>query len=323
MDTAAQRPAPLHPDTQKYLDSMAEMMETKNIPPLWSVEIDRRRALNRMLIAAGQPHMEPCELVEDVEIPARGGALKGRVYRGAAGDAAGSLPVVVYYHGGGFAMGGIAESENECRGYAAHVPAVVVVVEYRKTPEHPYPAQDEDAYDAALWAAEHAAHYGGDPARLVLAGTSCGACLATATARRLIERGGPRAAKVISVTPWYDKTLSQPSMGVYVSGYPPEPAEIEHYRDLYMPNGAADADPYNSPAIYPALPEMPPHYILVAECDAVADESYAFAEKLKQVEVPCEVVTAKGLIHAFTLLTHLIPVANDYMDDLYEAVRRA
>ncbi len=90
-----------------------------------------------------------------------------------------------------------------------------------------------------------------------------------------------------------------------------------------MPNGAADADPYNSPALYPTLPDMPPHYILVAECDAVADEAYAFAERLREVSVPCEVVTAKGLIHAFTLFTHLIPVANEYMPDLYAAIRKA
>lgn len=317
-----QAPAPLHPDTAKYLDSMTEMMEKKKLPPLWTVEVTRRRALNKMLIASGRPPMAPCDLVETVEIPTRAGKQRGRVYRGVPAGTA-DLPIVVYYHGGGFAIGGLDESEHECRRYAAEVPAVVVAIEYRKTPEHAYPAQDEDCYDALIWAAEHGPRYGGNPDRIVLAGTSCGACLATSTARRAIESGGPRAKLVVAVTPWYDKTVSVQSLKTYGSGYHLDIAEIEHYRDLYMPDGAKGADPYNSPSIFPTLPEMPPHYILVAECDGVADESYDFAKRLKEVGVPYELVLGKGLIHAFTLLTHLIPEANRYLDGIHEAVRRA
>src|SRR5690242_15362861 len=144
----APAPAPLHPDTRKYLDAMVEMMEKKKIPPLWTVEVPKRRALNKMLIASGRPPMAPCDLVEEVEIPTRGGPRRGKVVRGVpvpAGSA--ELPIIVYIHGGGFAIGGIDESEHEIRRYAASVPAVVIAVEYRKTPEHPYPAPDEDCYD--------------------------------------------------------------------------------------------------------------------------------------------------------------------------------
>jgi acetyl esterase len=323
MDTTEQlKPAPLHPDTEKYLESVTEMMEKKKIPPLWTVEVQKRRALSKMLIASGRPPMAECDLVENVQIPTRSGPRPGRVYRGAPAGGA-DLPVIVYYHGGGFAIGGLDESEHECRRYAASVPAVVVAIEYRKTPEHPYPAPDEDCYDALLWAAENGARYGGNTDRIVLAGTSCGAGVATGTARRSIERGGPKVKLVVAVTPWYDKTMSLPSMKVYSKGYHLDTEEVTHYRDLYMPNGNADADPYNSPAIYPTVQGMPPHYILAAECDGVVDEAYAFEEKLKAVGTPCKVVLGKGLIHAFTLLTHLIPVANEYLDDMHAAIRKA
>lgn len=317
-----QAPAPLHPDTAKYLDSMTEMMAKKKLPPLWKVDVPRRRALNKMLIASGRPPMAPCDLVENVEIPTRAGKQPGRVYRGVPAGGA-DLPVILYFHGGGFAIGGIDESEHECRRYAASVPAVVVAIEYRKTPEHPYPAPDEDCYDALIWAAENGARYGGNPERIVLTGTSCGACLATSTARRSMERGGPPVKLVVGITPWYDKTVSVPSLKTYGSGYHLDTEEIEHYRDLYLTNGAEGVDPYNSPSIFPALPGMPPHYIVVAECDGVADESYALAEKLKEAGVPCELVLGKGLIHAFTLLTHLIPEANRYLDGIHDAMRRA
>jgi acetyl esterase len=320
--TQTPAPAALHPDTRRYLDAMTEMMEKKKIPPLWTVDVPRRRALNKMLIAAGRPPMAPCDLVENVEIPTRGGARRGRVFRGVPEGSA-DLPTIVYHHGGGFAIGGIDESEHELRRYAASVPAVVIAIEYRKSPEHPYPAAEEDCYDALIWAAENAARYGGNPERIVLAGVSAGAGAATATARRAVERGGPPVKLVAAVTPWYDKTLSLPSMRTYGSGFHLDVEEVTHYRDLYLRDGAQGADPYNSPAIFPALAEMPPHYILVAECDSVADDGYAVAEKLRAAGVPCEVVLAKGLIHAFTLLTHMIPAANAYLDGLHAAIRRA
>ncbi|MEW6645540.1 MAG: alpha/beta hydrolase [Pseudomonadota bacterium] len=315
-------PAPLHPDVQAYLASMVQIMERRNLPPLWTVEVKRRRALNKLLIEAGQPPQAPCAIVENIEIPTRTGKRVGRVFRGPALDT-GTLPIVVYYHGGGFAIGGISESEHEIRRYATAVPAVVVAIEYSKTPEHPYPVADEDCYDALLWAAEHGRAYGGDIDRIVLAGTSCGACLATSTARRSLERKGPPVALVAAVTPWYDKSMSLPSMRAYASGYHLDWEEVQHYRDLYLPNGAAGVDAYNSPAIFPTIAGMPPHYILAAQCDGVVDEAYAFAEQLKKVGTKCELVEAEGLIHAFTLLSHLIPAANNYLGGLHDAVRRA
>ncbi|MEA2663202.1 MAG: acetyl esterase [Candidatus Eremiobacteraeota bacterium] len=315
-------PAALHPDTRAYLADMSALMAKMKLPPLWTVELARRRALNKMLIASSKPPLAPCDLVEDVQIPTRAGPRRGRVYRGVPAGTA-DLPVVVYHHGGGFAIGGIDESDHECRRYAAATPALVVAIEYRKSPEHPYPASEEDCYDALLWAADRAASYGGNPARIVLAGVSAGAGAATATALRALERGGPRIALVAAVTPWYDKTLSQPSMQTYGSGFHLDREEVEHYRDLLLPAGAAGADRYNSPALFPAPAGLAPHYLLVAECDAVADDSYVFAERLAAAGVPYELVLAKGLIHAFTLLAHLIPAADPYLDGLHAAIRNA
>lgn len=317
------QPAELHPDTRAYLADTSALMAKMKLPPLWTIELARRRALSKMLIASSKPPLAPCDLIEDVTIPTRAGPRRGRVYRGVPAGTA-DLPVVVYHHGGGFAIGGIDESDHECRRYAAAPPALVVAIEYRKSPEHPYPASEEDCYDALLWAADNARRYGGNPARIVLAGVSAGAGAATATALRALERGGPRVALVAAVTPWYDKTLSQPSMRTYGSGgYHLDRDEIAHYRDLLLPDGAAGADRYNSPALFPMPAGLAPHYLLVAECDAVAGDSYAFAERLAAAGVPHQLVPAKGLIHAFTLLAHLIPAANAYLDDLHAAIRRA
>jgi len=320
MDVQTQ--ATLHPDTRKYLDQMVAMMEQKKLPPLYKVEVNRRRALSKMLIASGNPPMTECDLVENIDIPVKSGTRPGRVYRGKS-ETGKNLPVVLYYHGGGFAIGGLDESEHECRAIAAETPAVVIAIEYRKTPEHPYPAPDDDCYDLLPWAKDHAGQYGGDTDRIILAGTSCGGCLATSTARRAVEQGGPEVRLVVAVTPWYDKTMSLPSVQTYATGVHLDLEEIEHYRDMYMPGGVDDADAYNSPAIFPALKGMPPHYILIAECDGVADDSYVYADKLKAAGVPVEIVLGKGLIHAFTLMYHLIPVAKTYLPGIYEAIRNA
>jgi acetyl esterase/lipase len=314
--------APLHPDAENYLASVEKMMKERKLPPLYKIEVNRRRAISKLLITSGSPPMADCAVVEEVEIPTRAGSCPGRVYVGDS-STEGDLPVVVYIHGGGFAIGGLVESEHECRALAANVPAVVVVIEYRKTPEHPYPAPDEDCYDSLLWASENAQRYGGDRHRLVLAGTSCGGCVASSIARKAIERQGPKISLVVAITPWFDKTMSFPSMKTYAQGVHLDWDETEHYRDLYLPNGADDADAYNSPAVFPAIKGMPAHYILVAECDGVSDEAYAYAEALRGVGTPVSVITGKGLIHAFTLLFHLIPVAKTYLPGVYQAIKNA
>ncbi|MGH6931431.1 MAG: alpha/beta hydrolase, partial [Dongiaceae bacterium] len=172
----------LHPDCAAYLKSTAEWMAREGLPPFWEMSPARARKVIHDAIIGTRPALPAMAVVEDRQIPTRNGKLPVRILRPTP-VGSGSLPVIVYYFGGGYVIGGIDDSEQESRRLAERTPAVVVAVGYRLAPEHRFPAAIDDAYDAAKWVAEHAAEHGGDPKRLVVSGSSAGGGLAAAVAR--------------------------------------------------------------------------------------------------------------------------------------------
>jgi acetyl esterase len=223
------------------------------------------------------------------------------------------LPVVVFYHGGGFALGDLETHDPVARAHAVGAEAIVVSVDYRLAPEHPFPAGVDDCWAALQWTAEHAAQLGGDPNRIAVAGDSAGANLAAVMAHLARDHGGPKLAFQLL---WYPTTavnLSLPSFTENADAPILNRDVIDAFLTWYLP-GVDISDHTALPAaIAPAnaadFRGLAPAYIGTAEHDPLRDEGAHYAELLNAAGVPVERSNEPTLVHGYVSFALLIPAA--------------
>jgi acetyl esterase len=235
--------------------------------------------------------------VTSFEAPVAGGTIEVLRY---APDAEAALPAHLLLHGGSFWAGTLALVDGRAREIAAGTNRVVLTVDYRRAPEHPYPVPIDDSQAALHWAHDHAAELGIDPARLSLAGQSCGGALAAAVALRERDRGdaGIGLRCVVLETPALDLTMSQPSIRQHSrSGVVTWRSLAEGYA-FYAPDPADRRDPQCSPLLAESVAGLAPTVVLAAEHDPLRDEALAFGARLRAARVPVEVVLARAHAHA-------------------------
>ncbi|TDC78468.1 alpha/beta hydrolase [Actinomadura sp. 7K507] len=259
--------------------------------------VKARSAMRDLVAALEVPGPAAPAEVEDRTIPGPPGAppVPVRVYRPrGAGEA---VPVLVYFHGGGFVTGGPENEHGRCLDFAADGIAVVSVG-YRLAPEHRFPAGFEDCYAATVWAHEHAGEFGGDPRRVAVGGGSAGGALAAAVALRARDEHGPPLVFQMLLYPVLDDRMDTPSMRAFTE--PPlfNRTDVEHMWRHYL-GGRADVPAYAAPARAAGLSGLPPAYILVAEFDPLRDEDLAFAHRLIISGVSTEVHHVPGACHGF------------------------
>lgn len=236
------------------------------------------------------------------------------------GGTACALPVVVYLHGGGWVLCDLDTHDGVCRQLAERAGVIVVAVDYRRAPEHRFPAAADDAYAAVCWVSETAPAWGGDPERVAVAGDSAGGALAAATCLRARDLGGPAIRYQLLVYPVTDCLaprrrhtgdclLTAEHMRWYVAQYLADPADGEH--------------PYASPLRAPDLSRLPPCLVLVAEHDPLREEGEAYAARLAASGVPTETRRVDGLFHGLFGLGGLVPVARTAEDIAVDGLRRA
>jgi acetyl esterase len=240
--------------------------------------------------------------IDDLTIPTRDGSVPARSYRP---DLDAAAPVFVYLHGGGFVSGGLGSHDNVCRELAAGAGAVVVAVDYRLAPEHPFPAPVHDAADATAWVAANAAELGADPGRLAVAGDSAGAGLAAAVAIDARDRGGPAIALQVLVYPKIDFVGEHASHGESFGGFGITAETAEVFDRAYLPEPAMRSDPLASPLAAPDLSGLPPAVVVAAARDTLRDEAEAYAKRLHEAGVPVASLRALGQAHGFL---HLSPL---------------
>ncbi len=294
---------PLDPQARMFLDQL----EASGAPPLSEQTPEEARASFAELVAIAGPAEEPVP-TEDRSVPGPAGDISVRIYRP---DSDRPLPVVVYFHGGGFVIGNIASHDTLCQRLAAKVPAVVVSVDYRLAPEHRFPAAVDDCDTATRWVSTHAAEFGGDPARLAVAGDSAGGNLASVVARRARDTGGPPIAFQLLVYPATALTRALPSHTENGKGYLLDSDLMDWFMDNYM----ADADlrhPDASPLFADDLSGLPRTFVLTAEFDPLRDEGEAYAERLRQAGVTVTTSRYDGMIHGFY-----------GFDSIFDAAKRA
>ncbi|MCV6964891.1 lipase [Mycobacterium intermedium] len=259
--------------------------------------------------------------VEDRAIAGPAGAIGIRIYWPSTGS---DHPVVVFFHGGGFVMGDLDTHDGTCRLHAVGADAVVVSVDYRLAPEHPYPAAIEDAWAATLWVAEHAAEIGADAGRIAVAGDSAGGTIAAVIAQRARDNGGPPIAFQLL---WYPSTLwdqSLPSFSENANALILDRKAVADFSRWYA--GEVDMSnppPGMAPGRADNLADLPPAYIAVAGHDPLRDDGLRYAELLAAAGVPVEAHNAETLVHGYVGYAGVVPAATAATDRALAALRVA
>jgi acetyl esterase len=279
--------------------------------PLYEMTVEEVRAtVSGSAVLAG-PRIE-VGAASDRTLTTRAGDVRVRVYTpsGAHRD---PLPLIVFFHGGGFVAGDLDSGDATARYLCQNSDAIVVSVDYRRPPEHKFPAAVEDAQAVVEWVAEHAGEVGGDAARLAVAGESAGGNLAAVVSQLAREARGPRITYQALFYPVVDFTLPSSSSRTQFGegGFFLSNRDMEWFRNHYLEHAAQATDPRVSPLRASDVSGLPPTLIVAAECDLHTDEGRAYAERLSAAGVPVEYRCFPGTIHAFMSFSGVIPLGKE------------
>jgi acetyl esterase len=243
--------------------------------------------------------------IQDGSIPGPSGSIDIRITRPLGRSA--DIPVVMYFHGGGWVVGDRETHDRLVRELAHAADAAVVFVEYSRAPEARYPIAIEEAYAATAWIKTNGASVGVKPARLAVAGDSAGGNMAAAVTLLAKARGGPKIDYQVLLCPAVDATRETRSYSEFADGYFLTRAGLKSAWDQYAPDATTRCEPSVSPLL--AAPDqlagLPPALIVTAELDVLRDEGEAYARKLMDAGVRVTATRYLGTIHAFVLLNAL------------------
>jgi acetyl esterase/lipase len=290
------------PSTSYAFDpELAEFARSAVTPEIVDAATARAEAEGWMALLAGDVDTSALT-IDDRTVPGPAGApeVPVRVYAPRARSGLG--PGVLYIHGGGFFSGSVAAEHPNSTAIARELGVVVVSVEYRLAPEHPFPAPLEDCYAALVWLHEHASDLGVDPARIAVAGSSAGGGLAAGLALLARDRGGPALCFQYLGIPELDDRLDTPSM-LRFTDTPlwARPAAIQSWR-FYL-GETDDVSPYAAPARAEDLAGLPPAYVTTMEFDPLRDEGISYGLRMLQAGVSVELHSFPGTFHGSSLVT--------------------
>jgi len=287
---------PLDPGLEVMLDQLAQA----NGPTTREVgAVQARELYGTMALLNGD--VVDVARVEDITID---GTIPARLYASSAGEA---LPMVVWYHGGGWTIGDLESADRTSRRLAAGTGALVVSLEYRLAPENPFRAAVDDCLGAVLWVIANADSLGGDPSRVAVGGDSAGGNLAAVIAREARDEGLALRHQLL-VYPVTDCTMSSSSYDANGEGYLLTRDTMTWFIENYV--GQADhKDPRISPLYADDLRGVAPALIITAEFDPLRDEGEAYGDRLRDAGVDVEVRRFDGQTHSFFELTMITPAA--------------
>jgi acetyl esterase len=286
-------------------------------PPCSELGAEGLRALLRQYPA---PRLTPPVLaVRDLKLQGAGGDLTVRLY---TPSAAPNLPLIVYFHGGGFTICTLEMYDDLCRTLANVSGCAVASVDYRLAPETPFPGAAEDCYLALRSLATQAQALGLDPTRVAVAGDSAGANLATVTALLAREREGPALRYQALIYPCVDPACASASQREFASGYMLTRESMLWYWAQYLQSPTDAANPLAAPA-RADLRGLPAATLITAEFDPLRDEGEDYANRLQAAGVPVLGRRYLGMIHGFVSMPYLTGMANRALADVAADIRAA
>lgn len=266
----------------------------------------RWRYRHEVIAVAGDP--TPVARVSACTVPGAAGSLAARHYAPAR---AASAPLLVYLHGGGFAIGDLDTHDEPCRLLCHHAGMHVLSVAYRLAPEHPFPAGLDDALAAVRWAMEHAASLGADPSAVCVGGDSAGGNLATVVSLALARAGRAPLAQLL-IYPVTDADVATPSRARFATGYVLEQRDVDAFRDLYLAGDLTRCDdPRASPRRERDVAPAPPALVVTGGFDPLRDEGRAWGERLQLSGVRVVQAHFPSMVHGFLHMTTVSPGARD------------
>jgi acetyl esterase len=305
----------VHPQVKTLLDGLAQA----GGPALSEMTPVEAREMFKNLTAFDQP--EEVTRVDDRVVPGDGIDIPVRVYTphdAVGGDA----PLLVWLHGGGWVIGDLDTADATARALANRSGAVVVSVDYRLAPEHPFPAGLEDALAALTWSVENAELLGVDASRVAVGGDSAGGNLAAALCQRVRDEFGPHIDFQLLAYPVVDCTLSHPSIDENAEGYFLTKDAMVWFVGHYLADGDPKA-PAASPLHADTLAGLPPALVITAQLDPLRDEGEAYAAALRDAGVSVEAVRYDGQIHGFMGMAALLDDGKHALDLAGAALRTA
>jgi len=304
---------PLHAKSKEFLEQLA----AAGMPPLGSLPVPETREAFKGVAAFGGPPQSLAR-VEERTIPGPAGEIPLRIY---TPEVRGSLPVLVYFHGGGWVIGTFDTHDGVCRHLAKQAQAIVISVDYRLAPEHKFPAAAEDCYAATLWAADNAGSLGADAKRLAVGGDSAGGNLAAVVSLMARDRGKPRIAFQLLIYPVTDHAYDTASYRANAEGYLLTKDAMVWFWNHYLGGKADGANPYASPLRAASLAGLPRAMVVTAEFDPLRDEGEAYAQKLRDAGVPVKMKRYDGLIHGFFSMIGFFDQAKQAVADAAAEIR--
>lgn len=267
-----------HPEIAGLLQAMG----AGPVPPLSSLSAAGAREYSKAMFPAP---VDPQPVGDVQELAITDAGIPVRMY---VPEAEGPYPTLVYYHGGGWVIGDLDTHDETCRLLCAETDCLVVAVDYRRAPEHPFPTPLDDCYAAFNWVHDHASALQVDTDNVLVGGDSAGGNLAAAVSLRNRDEGGPPIARQVLVYPATDATADPPSYADHGDGGLLTEDNIRWFWDHYLDSPVDAYHPYASPLKARSLADLPPATVVTCGLDPLRDEGVAYAERLADADIPVE-----------------------------------
>ncbi|HEX4219022.1 MAG TPA: alpha/beta hydrolase [Acidimicrobiales bacterium] len=306
----------LHPEVVSLLDGRGADA-TFPAEVLTDVKL-AQRYLQAARAATTREEVDAREQVAEVQNLRLGSGVAVRVYRPFG---SGPFPMFVYCHGGGWVVGNLEMHDELCRRIANRAAVVVVSVDYRLAPEHPFPLGLDDCLEAVTWASEHAGALHGRSDSIAVGGTSAGGNLAAALALRCRDSGGPQLSLQVLMYPVLDSRMGTRSYQEFAHGPVLDARQMGWYWQQYVPHEGDRSNPLASPSHASDLSGLPAAVIVIPACDPLRDEAEDYASRLGAAAVSVRLLRYPGQVHSFLRHLNTLTDADRAVTEISDSMR--
>ncbi len=306
----------LDPQAQALLDKIKQ----SGSPEYHTLSAQDARALYDIASEAAQGQPPEPLLVEELSIPGPSSEIPALLYRPSAAD---NLPMLIYFHGGGYTIGSLKSHDCVCKTLCVEADCIVISVDYRLAPEHKYPAAVDDCWAASRWLARNAKSLAGDSTRIAVGGDSAGGNLAAVVCLKAKQESAPSFVHQLLIYPGTDMSRSFDSHRLFGQGYRLTNELIAWFYDHYFETDSDINHWQASPLNAPDFSGLPATFVLSAGFDPLQDENRAYAEKLEQAGVPTRYSHYEGMLHGFIAMPGFLDKAKEALSECASELRRA